>query len=140
MNDKNDIIRFSVSLPQSLLVELDAKVDGKSYASRSEYIRDLIRQKMIQDNWEDDSIELVGVLTIIYTHHHSDLVLRMLDLQHDAEIDIVCTTHVHLDHHNCLETLVLKGEARKIIAFSDSMAGLKGVKHCELTKTAITHS
>ncbi|MDL0089736.1 nickel-responsive transcriptional regulator NikR [Campylobacter gastrosuis] len=133
----DEIIRFSVSLPKGLLAELDSRVGSKEYASRSEFIRDLIREKMVNDSWEAQNSELIGVLTLIYTHHHSDLVLRMLDLQHDAQVQIVCSTHIHLNHDNCLETLVLKGEGAKIKAFSDKMGGLKGVKFYELTKTAI---
>lgn len=136
----DDIIRFSVSLPKSLLDELDKKIVAQGYASRSELTRDLIREKMIKDSWEASSDELLGVLTVIYTHHQNELVLKMLELGHDAEIDIVCTTHVHVDHHNCLETFVLKGEGCKIKQFSDRIAGLKGVKFAELTKAAVPHA
>lgn len=136
----DEVIRFSVSLPKPLMDELDSRVTTKNYASRSEFIRDLIRQNMVNDLWNEAQTNLIGVLTMIYTHHHSDLVLRMLDIQHDADVEIVCSTHIHLNHDNCLETIVLKGEATKIIAFSDRMGGLNGVKFYELTKTAITHS
>ncbi|MBE2984283.1 nickel-responsive transcriptional regulator NikR [Campylobacter sp. RM9344] len=136
----DEIIRFSVSLPKSLLDELDKKIAEQGYASRSELTRDLIREKMVKDSWETSSGELVGVLTVIYTHHQNELVVKMLELEHDADIKIVCTTHIHIDHHNCLETLVLRGEADKIKRFSDRISGLKGVKFAELTKAAVPHT
>ncbi|WP_169764224.1 nickel-responsive transcriptional regulator NikR [Campylobacter mucosalis] len=136
----DDIIRFSVSLPKSLLDELDKKILEQGYASRSELTRDLIREKMVKDSWSHQDVELIGVLTIIYTHHQSDLVVKMLELEHDANIDIICTTHVHIDHHNCLETLVLRGKTERIKTFSERIGGLKGVKFCELTRAAVPHS
>ncbi|OPA77040.1 nickel responsive regulator [Campylobacter pinnipediorum subsp. pinnipediorum] len=136
----DEIIRFSVSLPKPLLNELDNRIEEKGYVSRSEFIRDMIREKMVQDSWNNEKNTLIGVLTLIYEHHHSDLVLRMLELQHVADIEIICTTHIHLNHENCLETLVLKGRGKKIKKFCDRIGGLKGVKLCELTKTAVTHS
>lgn len=136
----DEIIRFSVSLPKSLLDELDKKISEQGYASRSELTRDLIREKMVRDSWQRETGELIGVLTIIYTHHQSEVVIKMLELQHDAEIAIACSTHVHIDHHNCLEMLVLRGSGDKIRKFSDRIAGLKGVKFAELTKAAVPHS
>jgi CopG family nickel-responsive transcriptional regulator len=79
------VIRFSVSLPEQLLVELDKKVSTQGYASRSEFTRDLIREKIVKDNWKDDNSEVIGVLTMIYTHHQNDLVQRIIDIQHDAD-------------------------------------------------------
>ncbi|MBN7288531.1 MULTISPECIES: nickel-responsive transcriptional regulator NikR [Campylobacter] len=133
----DNIIRFSVSLPSQLLDELDKKVGEQGYASRSEFTRDLIREKIVNDSWKDAKEELIGVLTLIYVHHQNDLINKMMDIEHDADVTIICTNHVHVDHHNCLEIITLRGEAAKIEHFSDRIAGLKGVKFAKLTKAAV---
>jgi len=81
--------------------------------------------------------ELIGVLTLIYVHHHNDLVNKKMDIEHDSDVTIICTNHVHIDHYNCLETISLRGEAEKIERFADRIAGLKGVKFAKLTKAAV---
>lgn len=135
-----DIIRFSVSLPENLLICLDEKIGAKNYASRSEFIRDLIREKIVKDSWSDDNTLHIGVLTIIYDHHQTDLVAKKIQTEHNANIEIFCTNHIHLDHNNCLETSVLKGLGKEISSFKDKISGLKGIKFCELTKAGITDS
>ena len=79
-------------------------------------------------------------MTLIYLHHQNDLVVKMMDIEHKANLHIACTTHVHVDHDNCLETLILRGKAGSIEKFSEKMGGLKGVKFAKLTKAAIPRS
>ena len=136
----DSIIRFSISLPKQLLDELDSKIGSQGYASRSEFTRDLIREKIVQDSWKNGDDELIGVLTLIYTHRQNDLIVKMMGIEHDAYVDIVCTTHIHVNRDNCLETLVLRGKARNIENLADKIGGLKGVKFSKLTKAAIPHS
>jgi len=136
----NSVIRFSVSLPEKLLVELDKKVNEQGYASRSEYTRDLIRERIVKDSWKEDNSEVIGVLTMIYTHGQNDLVDRILTIQHEAEIKIMCNTHVHIDHDNCLETVMIQGSVSKIKDFSQKIGGLKGVKFSKLVEAAIPAS
>jgi len=136
----NNVIRFSVSLPEKLLVELDKKVNEQGYASRSEYTRDLIRERIVKDNWKEDDTNVIGVLTMIYTHHQNDLVDRILTLQHDAKIKIMCNTHVHVDHDNCLETIMIEGKVSEIKDFAQKIGGLKGVKFSKLVEAAIPAS
>jgi len=136
----NNVIRFSVSLPEKLLVELDKKVNEQGYASRSEYTRDLIRERIVKDSWKEDSTNVIGVLTMIYTHHQNDLVDRILTIQHDAKIKIMCNTHVHVDHDNCLETIMIEGAVSEIKAFAQKIGGLKGVKFSKLVEAAIPAS
>ena len=135
-----NIIRFSVSLPKQLLDELDSKISAQGYASRSEFTRDLIREKIVNDSWKDAEEELIGVLTLVYLHHQNDLVVKMIDIEHKANLNIVCTTHIHIDHSNCLETLILRGKAGIIEKFSEKIGGLKGVKFSKLTKAAVPRS
>jgi CopG family nickel-responsive transcriptional regulator len=136
----NNVIRFSVSLPEKLLVELDKKVNEQGYASRSEYTRDLIRERIVKDSWKEDATEVIGVLTMIYTHHQNDLVDRILTIQHDAKIKIMCNTHVHVDHDNCLETIMIQGSVSEIKDFAQKIGGLKGVKFSKLVEAAIPAS
>ncbi len=135
MNQDNTI-RFSVSLPQELLEEMDRKIDANHYVSRSEYVRDMIREKLVEEKWAGRE-EVVGVLTIIYDHHQHELAQKMIDIQHTYLINVLCSTHIHLDHHNCLETIVIKGEGIRIEEISNDIAGLKGVKFSRLTRTAV---
>ena len=136
----NNVIRFSVSLPEKLLVELDKKVNEQGYASRSEYTRDLIRERIVKDSWKEDDTNVIGVLTMIYTHHQNDLVDRILTIQHDAKIKIMCNTHVHVDHDNCLETIMIEGAVSEIKDFAQKIGGLKGVKFSKLVEAAIPAS
>ncbi|WP_458699425.1 nickel-responsive transcriptional regulator NikR [Sulfurospirillum sp. 1307] len=136
----NNVIRFSVSLPEKLLAELDKKVGEQGYASRSEYTRDLIRERLVKDSWKDDNSEVIGVLTMIYTHHQNELVDKILTIQHDAKINIMCNTHVHVDHDNCLETIMVQGPVNEIKTFAQKITGLKGVKFCKLVEAAIPAS
>ncbi|WP_457638829.1 nickel-responsive transcriptional regulator NikR [Persephonella sp.] len=130
------MVRLSITLPEELLQLLDEKVISKGYASRSEFIRDLIRETLIEDKWSSSEEEVVGVLTVIYDHHQRELTQKMIDIQHSRYVNIMCTTHVHLDHHNCLETIIIKGKPSEIENISVKIAGLKGVKFAKLTKAS----
>lgn len=136
----NNVIRFSVSLPEKLLSELDKKVGEQGYASRSEFTRDLIREKIVKDSWEESDTEVIGVLTMIYTHHQNELVEKILKIQHDAKIQIMCNTHVHVDHENCLETIMIRGTVGEIKDFAQKVGGLKGVKFSKLVEAAVPAS
>ena len=139
---KQNIIRFSVSLPQNLLDTLDEKLTHKGYSSRSELVRDMIREKLNEEVWSngDESTQGVAVLTIIYDHHQRELNQRMIDIQHinthNGNVEILCNTHIHLDHHNCLETIILRGEGKNIENLSIEIGGLKGVKFSKLTRAS----
>lgn len=132
----DNIIRFSVSLPENLLAELDNKIVSQGYSSRSELVRDLIREKMVEEKWEGGDEEAVGVLTIVYDHHQRELNQKMIDIQHNSHIHILCNTHVHVNHHNCLETIILKGIPKEIEEIALSIGGLKGVKFSKLTRAS----
>jgi CopG family nickel-responsive transcriptional regulator len=114
MAKEEHVSRFSVSLPDTLLAELDRRVIRRGYASRSEFVRDLIRERMVEDKWKTETESVVGVLTISYDHRQRELTEKLVDLQHSQYINILCTTHVHLDRHQCLETIIIKGRPREI--------------------------
>jgi CopG family transcriptional regulator, nickel-responsive regulator len=136
MHSPDDTIRFSVSLPRPLLEELDRRVVAKGYASRSELVRDLIRERLVEQTWEDPAAEVAGVLTIVYDHHQRDLTQHMLDIQHDEFVHVVATTHVHLDHHNCLETIIIRGLPADIERMRLLIGGLRGVRFSALTRAS----
>jgi len=128
--------RFSVSLPQGLLDALDRRVEAKGYESRSELVRDLIREKIVEDRWQDEGEQVVGVLTISYDHHQRDLNQKLLEVQHSQFVHVLCSTHVHLDHHNCLETIILSGRPPEIERLSDEVGTLRGVRFAALTRAS----
>lgn len=130
------IIRFSISLPEDLLVSLDHQIINQGYVSRSEFVRDLIREQLVEDRWNSSEETVIGVLTLIYDHHQRDLLQRMTDLQHDGDAQILCNTHVHIDHHNCLETIMIKGTPAQVEGIANKIGGLKGINFSKLTKTA----
>lgn len=139
---KSNIIRFSVSLPQNLLATLDERLTHKGYSSRSEIVRDMIREKLNEEIWSNsaENTQGVAVLTIIYDHHQRELNQRMIDIQHtnthSGNVEILCNTHVHLDHNNCLETIILRGKGSNIEKISIEIGGLKGVKFSKLTRAS----
>lgn len=129
-------IRFTVSLPEELLQELDARIISRGYSSRSEFVRDLIREKLVDDLWSQKEEDVVGVITLIYDHHQHELAKRMIEIQHESQARIHCTTHIHLDGHNCLETIILEGKTDQIHRSTLEIGGLRGVKFSHLTRTS----
>ena len=129
------ITRFGVSIESDLLKKFDRVIKKKGYTNRSEAIRDIIRKDIITEKNKDPNLESIGTLTIIYDHHAGNLTNRLLDLQHDHTKEILSTTHIHVDHHNCLEVLVLKGKTGHIQKLADNIKSLKGIKHGELVIT-----
>jgi len=130
------IVRFSVSLEQSLFDYIENDVLKTGYTSRSEFIRDLIRQKMVDRKWENES-ECLGVLTILYDHHYNELSDKMVEIQHGHLLNVTCTLHIHVTHRDCLEVIVIKGSPAQIERIAAQISGLKGVKHAQLSKTAV---
>jgi CopG family nickel-responsive transcriptional regulator len=130
------MVRLCISLPEALLEELDKRVISKGYASRSELVRDLIRDLLAQESWEEDK-EVLAVLSLIYDHHDKELVYRLLDLQHRHHLSVLSSTHLHLDHHHCLEVLILRGRAQELESLSTSIAGLRGIKLSKLSRLAL---
>ena len=127
--------RFSVSLEEHLLKQFDDSITQHGYSNRSEAIRDLIREKLINKQWQQDS-EVVGVVTLVYDHHQAQLQERITELQHHYYQLITSTTHVHMDHHNCLEVTIVKGNAFTVQELADKMIVLRGVKSGNLTMSS----
>lgn len=132
----SEIERFGVSMPHDLLREFDRAIEDAGYANRSEAVRDIARDYLVQRQWQMPEGEVVGTITLVYDHHVPGVEQKLTEVQHDAEATVVCTTHVHLDHHNCVEVIVVRGAGEKIRRLADAMISLRGVKHGDLSCTA----
>jgi CopG family transcriptional regulator, nickel-responsive regulator len=129
------VTRFGVSLDEDLLQRFDGLIRSKGYSNRSEAIRDLIRDRLVQETCDSDDAEVAGTVSIVYNHHDLDLPNKLTEIQHDHLDLVISTLHVHLDHHNCLEVLVLKGKAGAVKEFGEALISTKGVKHGKFTLT-----
>lgn len=128
------LIRFGVSIDEALLKDFDGYIERHRYTNRSEALRDLIRNHLVEDEW-DTNKETVGTITIVYDHHVPELMERLTDMQHQYNELIQSTLHIHLDAHSCLEVLVVRGKSGKIKKIADGLIATKGVKHGKLTAT-----
>ncbi|MCU0608278.1 MAG: nickel-responsive transcriptional regulator NikR [Chitinispirillaceae bacterium] len=131
----SDLYRFGISLEKNLIDAFDKHIRKKNYQNRSEAIRDLIRESLVQKNWTEGGI-VAGAIIMTYDHHKRELVGKMLDIQHDIEDTILSTQHVHLDHHHCLEVIAVKGKARDVEQLATRLKALIGVKHLSLSISA----
>ena len=129
------LIRFSVSMDEKLLAQFDDYIGLRRYSNRSEAVRDLIRKVLVNEEWEQDS-EVVGVVTLVYNHHQPQLQEKMTELQHEYHHQITSTTHVHMDHHNCLEVTIVRGRASQVRELAEKLIALRGVKNGNLTMSS----
>lgn len=131
----SQLSRIGVAIDSDLLKKFDALIAKRGYANRSEAFRDLIRDELVEKAWQFPDTPVVGTVTIVYDHHVRLLTEKLTDLQHEFFHHILSTLHVHLDHDNCLEVLVVKGKASAVKKIADSLISTKGVKHGRLTIT-----
>ncbi|MBI5967300.1 MAG: nickel-responsive transcriptional regulator NikR [Deltaproteobacteria bacterium] len=131
----SEITRFGISTDSNLLRKFDQLISRKGFTNRSEAIRDMIRDSLVQAEWEAGSEEMLGTITIVYSHHTRELSDVLTHLQHRYYQSIISTTHIHLDDHNCLEVLIVRGKGEEIKKISDRLIGTKGVKHGKLSLT-----
>jgi CopG family nickel-responsive transcriptional regulator len=129
------VIRFGVAMEQRLLIKFDHLITKKGYQNRSEALRDLVRNNLVEEEWKIANRDTVGTITIVYSHHFRELSDKLTELQHYYHAEIISCMHVHLDRHNCLEVLAVKGKAEKIKTISDVLIATKGVKHGKLVMT-----
>ena len=130
------LTRFGVSMDSTLLKKFDAFIQRRGYAKRSEAIRDLVREALIREKWDNTDSEVVGTITIIYDHHIRGLQETLTELQHRSQNSVLSTMHIHLDAHNCLEVLAVRGRVGDIQEIANRLLSLKGVKHGKLVATA----
>ena len=130
-----NVTRFSISLPPSLLRQLDQMSTEKGYANRSLAVADMIRNQLVEHRQKTGTEDIAGTITLVYDHHKPHLQSTLTDIQHDHHDVILSTVHVHLDHHNCLEVLLVRGPGQVIRKIADALITAKGVKHGKLTVT-----
>lgn len=133
------VTRFAVSLEQDLFSKLDELVRRHRYTNRSEFIRDLLRKKLVEDQWQDDDHDVLGTLTLLYDHHAYQLSKRLTELQHHHHRVVLATTHVHLDEHLCAETIMMRGKPSEIRQLADLAGQQKGVLHSALSISTVGH-
>lgn len=135
VTDMEKVSRFGVSIPQDLVDAFDASIQEQGYSTRSEAIRDMMRDYLVEREWKSGEGVVVGTVTLVYDHETRELTHALTDLQHHFADSIICATHVHLDEHNCLEVIVVKGETEQVRAIADRLISTKGVKHGKLVCT-----
>lgn len=136
MAEEWGLTRIGVSLPSKLLQKFDGIIQGRGYSSRSEGIRDAIRAYIVEYEWmERESGEEIGTITYLYDHDQRGLGDELTSVQHEYLGMIRSSTHIHLDHENCFEIIVIQGDAKKIKTLAENIMSLKGVKHVKLTTT-----
>ena len=129
------VVRFGVSLPRELVRAFDKRLRAKGYRSRSEAIRDIMRDYLVGGEWESSSESVVGTVTLVFDHHTRELNSVLTQVQHEFHHTVVCSTHVHLDEHNCVEVIIVRGRAKVLQAIADRLISTRGVKHGKLVYT-----
>jgi len=131
----SDLSRIGVAIESRLLDKFDRLIAQRGYTNRSQAFRDLIRDELVEKAWESPDSAVVGTVTLVYNHHVRLLNEKLTDLQHDHHKSILSTLHVHLDHDNCLEVLVVRGKSAEVRRIADALISTRGVKHGRLTIT-----
>lgn len=127
--------RFTVSMEDNLLDDFDSFIQDHHYQNRSEALRDLIRGRIIEKQWQADK-DVMGVISLVYDHHQHKLQEKVTELQHGFHHQIVSTTHVHMDHNNCLEVIIVRGKAGVVRELADSLRALRGVRNSNLSMSS----
>ncbi len=130
-----DLVRFGVSIPDDLLEKFDILIAEKGYTNRSEAIRDLIRDRLVEDEWSVSEHEVVGTVTVVYNHEQSDVAQKLTQIQHRQHQLVISSLHVHLDQHNCLEVLIMRGHSEAVKKVGQLLISTRGVKHGKITMT-----
>ena len=127
----SDLVRLSLSLEKPLLDRLEKLVKTSGYTNRSEFVRDLVRQRLVEQEWDKDR-EVVGTITLVYDHHQRLLAKKLTELQHHHHDAVLATTHVHLSPHLCAEVIIMRTKASHIRKMADRLQQQKGVLHADL--------
>jgi len=131
------IKRFGVSIESRLLEQFDSYIAVNNYENRSEAIRDLIRKELVEEEWAKTNEDIAGAIVIVYDHHKREVVDKLLDIQHDFHELIISSQHIHLDHDNCLEIIVVRGRMVQVNELATKLKSIKGVKHASLTRSTL---
>lgn len=137
MTPNSNLTRFGVSVESSLLSKFDFLIKQRNYPNRSDAIRELIRNELTKQGWEQDQ-EIAGAVTILYDHHKRELLNKVMDVQHDFHKIILSSQHIHINHNICFEIIALKGNAKEIQNLTDRLKAIKGIKFGNISMTSIT--
>lgn len=130
-----DLCRIGVAINEDLLEKFDKLIGSRGYTNRSEAFRDLIRNELVHEVWETSDAIVFGTVTLVYDHHVRLLTEKLTELQHQFHPSILSSMHVHLDHDNCLEVILVKGKAPVVQKLANALIATKGVKHGRFTAT-----
>ena len=130
-----ELCRIGVAISEPLLAKFDQLIKRRCYTNRSEAFRDLIRNELVGEVWKSSDVDVFGTVTLIYDHHVRLLSEKLVELQHKYHGFILSSMHVHLDHDNCLEVILVRGKATVVQKLADSLIATKGVKHGRFTGT-----
>lgn len=128
--------RIGVSIPEELLERFDESVEDRGYDSRSEALRDAVRDFIVEQEWAEEGVELIGIITLTYDHSRKGLEARLTEIQHEFPGDVSGSFHVHLSSHRCLEVMMLRGTSAQIKEAVDVLSSTKGVKQVKLVTTS----
>ena len=131
----SDLMRVSFTIERSLYDELEKLLATTRYENRSEFIRDLVRERIVRDSWRRNE-EAVGTITMVYDHHQRDLSSTITQVQHEHHDAILATTHVHLTHNLCVEMIMVRGLAAAIDSLADELRSRKGVLHVSVSMSS----
>ncbi|TCJ04842.1 nickel-responsive transcriptional regulator NikR [Cytobacillus praedii] len=137
--EDSSLKRFGVSMEAHLLRKFDRLVMQKGYVNRSEAVRDLVRDALVQQSWDKEDQTVAGSIVLFYNHHQRNLLDELTKIQHDMHDNILATTHFHLDHSSCLELIIVKGKAKEIRLLSNKLTILKGVEYGKFTVAPVEH-
>ena len=126
-----DLARFTVSMESDLVERFDRQIASQNYPTRSKAIADLIRNSLVEQEWKGGR-EVAAAIILVYDHHKRDLSNRLTHIQHDYHGTIISSQHIHLDHHNCLEIVVVRGKPEQVRELAGKLKGTKGVKYASL--------
>lgn len=134
----SELVRFSVAMPEDLMEQLDEYTARRGTSkNRSEAIRDLVREALVEEAVEAPGTQIFGILTLVFNHHSGDLRDKLDDIQHAHVDEIVSTVHVHVDRENCLEVIIMRGSSETVRSIADALMGTKGVLHGHLDVTTV---
>jgi CopG family nickel-responsive transcriptional regulator len=130
------LIRFGVSMDKDLIGRFDQLIEEEGYINRSEAIRDLIRERLVEEEWEEDD-EVCGGILLVYDHHKHHLSEKITEIQHHFYKLVISTQHIHMDHDNCMEIISIRGKAREIQNFFNKLRATTGIKQCDIIKATV---
>jgi len=132
------ITRISISIEENVIKQFDDLTQRQGFPTRSEAIKHLIRSALVQQQWKQGDV-IAGVITLIYDHHKSQLTQKIVEAQHDFGDLVICSQHAHLDHHNCMENIIVRGRVEQIQQLHRALSAIKGMKHTVLSMTTTGH-